>query len=210
MPYSFRFGLRAPRRLVEPQKHCLFVFGRSQRRTKTERERSISALRIPGAAGRPLPRGLSYSLSAQSSTKSTAQSTASCSAQRGGKTGYGFPARRTARPKARPSSLPRIRLTAAPLSLRHIPVARSLKLGFFVQGRVCSRACAIHLYSATAEIVESLLLAAARGRALSRLKLPSGRAGPTSRGREMLTHFNWQPLPSFSVPRRLKLRRAPR
>ncbi len=41
-----------------------------------------------------------------------------------------------------------------------------------------SRACAIHLYSATAEIVESFLLASARGRALSRLKLPSGRAGP--------------------------------
>ena len=37
--------------------------------------------------------------------------------------------------------------------------------------------------------------ATARGRALTRLKLASGRPGPTSRGREMLTHFNWQPLP---------------
>ncbi|WP_300851210.1 hypothetical protein, partial [uncultured Rikenella sp.] len=26
-----------------------------------------------------------------------------------------------------------------------------------------------------------------------------GRAGPTSRGREMLTHFHWQPLPLFSI-----------
>ena len=222
-----------------------FILGRSQRRTNIKAEaaskRRCASPPHPGAAGRPLPRGLSYSLSAQSSTKSTAQSTASCSAQRGGKTGYGFPARRTARPKARPSSLPRIRLTAAPLSLRHIPVARSLKLGFFVQGRVCSRACAIHLYSATAEIVESLLLAAARGRALSRLKLPcaggvrvipagrsdtayrlissaqffnarppklrSGRAGPTSRGREMLAHFNWQPRPI--APYRIRKEKRP-
>ncbi|WP_297832867.1 hypothetical protein, partial [uncultured Rikenella sp.] len=29
--------------------------------------------------------------------------------------------------------------------------------------------------------------------------LRSGRAGPTSRGREMLTHFHCQPLPPFSV-----------
>ncbi|WP_300400956.1 hypothetical protein, partial [uncultured Rikenella sp.] len=31
-----------------------------------------------------------------------------------------------------------------------------------------------------------------------RRRLRSGRAGPTSRGREMLTHFHWPPLPLFS------------
>ncbi len=63
-PHSVGFGLRAPRvgrrpsaqarRFYEPQKHhpihhqsAEFVFGRSQRRTKTERKRSISA-RIRG------------------------------------------------------------------------------------------------------------------------------------------------------------------
>ena len=35
-----------------------------------------------------------------------------------------FPPEEQAQPKAKPSSPPRVRLTAAPLSLRHIPVAR--------------------------------------------------------------------------------------
>ena len=53
------------------------------------------------------------------------------------------------------------------------------------------------LFRPTAEIVESLLQAA---RVFGyRRVLRSGRAGPTSRGREMLTHFNYQPLPQFSV-----------
>ena len=45
--------------------------------------------------------------------------------------------------------------------------------------------------------------ASARGRALCRLELRSGRAGPTSRGREMLTHFHLPAQPNslaqFSV-----------
>ena len=57
-----------------------------------------------------------------------------------------------------PNSPPRVRLTAAPLSLRRL---------------------------------------FARLRDLRVLR--SGRAGPTSRGREMLTHFHWPPLPPFSV-----------
>ncbi len=114
MPYSFRFGLRAPRRLVEPQKHCLFVFGRSQRRTNIKAEaaskRRCASPPHPGAAGRPLTRGLSYSLSApntvpspaQNKAQSTAQISAPCSARRDAKTVIGFRARRTGTAQSSP------------------------------------------------------------------------------------------------------------
>ncbi len=76
-----------------------FIFGRSQRRTKTERQRSISTLRIRGLRADRWHGDLAISLSAQSLAKSTAQLTAqiqaSCSAQRGSKTATGFRTQRT-------------------------------------------------------------------------------------------------------------------
>ena len=73
---------RQGRRFGEPQKHSQFVCGRSQRRTNIKAEaaskRRCASPPHPGAAGRPLTRGLSYSLAAQSTAKSTAQSTAPC------------------------------------------------------------------------------------------------------------------------------------
>ncbi len=70
-PSGFAAG-RQGRRFDEPQKHSQFVFGRSQRRTNIKAEaaskRRCASPPHPGAAGRPLTRGLSYSLSAQSMT----------------------------------------------------------------------------------------------------------------------------------------------
>ena len=78
-PRRFAAG-RTGRRFYEPQKHIPFIFGRSQQRTHIKAEaaskRRCASPPHPGAAGRPLTRGLSYSLSAQSMTKSTAQLTA--------------------------------------------------------------------------------------------------------------------------------------
>ena len=50
----------------------------------------------------------------------TAPIQALCSVRHGSKTVAGFRARRTARPKAKPSSPSSVRLTAAPLALRHV------------------------------------------------------------------------------------------
>ncbi len=89
-------GWRRTARPKEPQKLGPFVFDRSRRRTNIKAEaaskRRCASPPHPGAAGRPLTREPSYSLSPQ------------------------IPAR--AQPKACPSSPPRVRLTAAPLSLR--------------------------------------------------------------------------------------------
>ena len=91
-----RVGWRRTARPKEPQKLGPFVFDRSRRRTNIKAEaaskRRCASPPHPGAAGRPLTREPSYSLSPQ------------------------IPAR--AQPKACPSSPPRVRLTAAPLSLR--------------------------------------------------------------------------------------------
>ena len=156
---TVRFGLRAPRvgrrpsaqarRFYEPQKQRPFVLGRSQRRTNNKAEaaskRRCASPPHPGAAGRPLTREPSYSLSPQ------------------------IPAR--AQPKACPSSPPRVRLTAAPLSLRHVcrrprqflpdwPSANRQNMSFKRAGApkgrfaaslypiLFSRACAIHSISA--------------------------------------------------------------
>ncbi len=62
------------------QKHCPFIFGRSQRRTNIKAEaaskRRCASPPHPEAAGRPLTRGLSCSLSPQSKNQSSAQPTA--------------------------------------------------------------------------------------------------------------------------------------
>ena len=75
---GLRGGRLRPARLVGSQKHSPFVFGRSQRRTnikaETASKRRCASPPHPGAAGRPLTRGLSYSLAAQS----TAQLSALC------------------------------------------------------------------------------------------------------------------------------------
>ena len=59
-----------------------FVFGRSQRRTNIKAEaaskRRCASPPHPGAAGRPLSRGLSYSLSSQIPAQSKAQFSAPC------------------------------------------------------------------------------------------------------------------------------------
>ena len=95
---SLRGGRLRPAQPYGSQEHCQFVFGRSQRRTNIKAEaaskRRCASPPHPGAAGRPLTREPSYSLSPQ------------------------IPAR--AQPKACPSSPPRVRLTAAPLSLRRV------------------------------------------------------------------------------------------
>ena len=147
-PHSFRFGLsptpprrsapgRQGRRFGEPQKLSQFVFGRSQRRTKTERKRSISALRIRGLRADRCHGDLA--------TRSHPKF----------------------QPKARPNSPPRVHFTAAPLSLRRVSVARwdfiSILLTakrvksliyaggrriFCMQIEFCRAPYAIHLYSA--------------------------------------------------------------
>ncbi len=64
-----RVGWRRTARLCESQEHGLFVFGRSQRRTNIKAEAASKRRRAspphPGAAGRPLTREPSYSLSPQ-------------------------------------------------------------------------------------------------------------------------------------------------
>ncbi len=148
-PHSVGFGLRAPRvgrrpsaqarRFEEPQKHhpihhqsAEFIFGRSQRRTNIKAEaaskRRCASPPHPGAAGRPLTWRLRYSLSTQSKDQSTITSTAQFTAPAKPQTRPGtagkpvtvFPPEERAQPKARPSSLPCVRLIAAPLSLRRI------------------------------------------------------------------------------------------
>ena len=199
MPYSFRFGLRAPRRLVEPQKHCLFVFGRSQRRTKTERERSISALRIRGLRADRYHGDLElFALSPKHDQE------------------HGSTHRPNSRPKqAQPS--PVLRPVSASLRLRLRSAALAVARWDFISillsqneqnpslgGRVTAFSHTVEFFRAPffvrapgkscqnvpAHFDDFPFKATARGRALTRLKLASGRPGPTSRGREMLTHFN--------------------
>ncbi len=158
-PHSFRFGLsptpprrsapgRQGRRFGEPQKHGQFVFGRSQRRTKTERKRSISALRIRGLRADRCHRDLA--------TRSHPKF----------------------QPKARPNSPPRVCLTAAPLSLRRVlpspaailaglaecqPAEYALSDGratdFCAESSFVARLTRFIYIRLTAEIVESLLKA---------------------------------------------------
>ncbi len=95
-------------RFEEPQKHAPFC-GVCFRPQPAENEDGAQAEYFgpphPRAAGRPLTRGLSYSLAAQNITKSTAQLTAQIpaqnSAQRGAKTVFGFRARRTSKAQSR-------------------------------------------------------------------------------------------------------------
>ncbi len=94
--------------------------GRSLRGPQQRQLRASAA----GGFGPRDPKGRTST--AQNPAKSTAQPTAPCSARHGSKTGYGFRTRRTARPKAQPSSPSRVRLTAAPLSLRR---SSSTRLG---------------------------------------------------------------------------------
>ena len=90
----------------------------------------------PGAAGRPLSRGLSYSLSAQSTANSSAQPIAQisspCSAQRSTKTVSGFRARRTVAAQSSPQF-------SAPCSPH---------CGSAIAPPPFRAPCAIHLYSA--------------------------------------------------------------
>ena len=107
---SLRGGRLRPAQPYGSQEHCQFVFGRSQRRTNIKAEaaskRRCASPPHPGAAGRPLTRGLSYSLSAQSTANSSAQPTAlvqaPSSARRGAKTVAGFRARRTVAAQSSP------------------------------------------------------------------------------------------------------------
>ena len=62
---------------------------------------------------------------------------------------------------------------------------------------LCSRAGGNPVKTHKCILTISLLRRGAR--LFDRRILRSGRAGPTSRGREMLTHFNYQPLPPFFV-----------
>ncbi len=108
---SLRGGRLRPAQPYGSQEHCLFIFGRSQRRTNIKAEaaskRRCASPPHPGAAeGRPLTRELSYSLSPHYPGKSTAQSTAQisapCSARRDAKTVIGFRARRTGTAQSSP------------------------------------------------------------------------------------------------------------
>ena len=74
----------------------------------------------PGAAGRPLTREFSYSLSAQIPAQPTAPAKPHARPSAAGKPKTVFPPEEQSRPKAQPNSPPRVRLTAAPLSLRHV------------------------------------------------------------------------------------------
>ncbi len=141
---SVGFGLRAPRvgrrpsaqarRFYEPQKHSPFVFGRSQQRTNIKAEaaskRHCASPPHSGAAGRPLTRRLSYSLSTQiqlqvqPKIKPNPQSPTRPSAAGKPETVFPPEEQTRAQPTARLSSPPRVSLTAAPLSLRRITVAR--------------------------------------------------------------------------------------
>ena len=112
---------------------------------------------------------------ANRAAQSTAQISAPCSAQRGGKTGYGFPARGivAAQSTAQFSAPcpPHCGSACAPPPSRrplgfHLDFTDAKRVkslftragdGGFARSRGFSRACAIHLYSARAEIVESLL-----------------------------------------------------
>ncbi len=112
-----------------------------------------------------------------------------------------FPPEEQAQPKVRPSSRPCVSPTAAPLSLRRcrsalerwvyllLNVARgnSCRIGQVPTGRICP-------LSGRATGFSRAPLGVARVFGYRRV-LRSGRAGPTSRGREMLAHFHWQPLP---------------
>mgnify|MGYP001080320793 CR=1 FL=1 len=107
-------------------------------------------------------------------------------------------------PQAQPNSPPRIRLTAAPLSLRHFIFRALTEILFKRAPRVrmisfsSSRARGFSSVARwdfisillTAKRVKSLFTRADDCRALSRLELPSGRAGPTSRGRENAYAFS--------------------
>ena len=139
-PSGFAAG-RHGRRFYEPQKHIPFIFGRSQRRTNIKAEaaskRRCASPPHPGAAGRPLPRGLSYSLLPQIPAQISSPMPS--------------PARRENRLR-----FSRLKNRHGP---KHGPVLRPVSASLRLRCRSAAfpRACAIHLYSATTETVESLL-----------------------------------------------------
>ncbi len=184
--YESRYSLSAyssPPRGVAA--NCMTLKGRkSTTNTSTQRSSPIrssklapnlsgSGCALPGWAEGPA-RKPGGSTNRKSTSNSSAQIQAPCSARRGSKTVAGFRARRTS--TAQPTAQ-----SKAQFSVPCPPHCGSA----FAPPRFRAP-CAIHLYSATAEIVESLLQAAARG-FTNRRRLPSGRAGPTSRGRAKLT-----------------------
>ncbi len=99
-----------------------FILARSQRRTKTERKRSISALRIRGLRADRCHGNLAICSRLKAwprvQPNSPPKSKPHARPSAAGKPQSVFAPEEQLQPKARPSSPPRVRFTAAPLALR--------------------------------------------------------------------------------------------